>query len=131
MPNRPHFISVNTVATVNESGNNTETVMSTLTGIVPEMASQVIKLGFSGTLQLGASSVGGTFRFRRATLTGTLVGIAMAFANISTAAGKCDVGGNMEDTPGEGLFTYVLTYQGTGDTGVGGMTDSEFWARWD
>ena len=131
MTNRPHYVSQPTIVTVNESGNNTETVMSTLAGVIPEVASQVIKLGFSGTLQLGASSVGGTFRIRRATLTGTLVGVAMAFLNVGTAAGRVDVGGSQEDTPGEGNFTYVLTYQGTGDTGVGGLIDSEFWARWD
>lgn len=131
MSNRPHFVSQPTTATVNETGNNTETVMSTLTGVIPETASQAVKLSFSGTLKAGASSVGGTFRFRRGGLTGTLVGDTMPFLNVTTAAGQCDVGGAQEDTPGEGNFTYVLTYQGTGDTGVGGLLDSEFTARWD
>lgn len=131
MTNRPHFVSVNVAATVNETGNNTETVMSTLVGVIPEVASQTIKLSFTGVLQLGATSTGGTFRARRAALAGTLVTPALVVANVAVAAGVGDVAGSWEDTPGEGVFTYVLTYQGTGDTGVGGMLSSEFTARWD
>lgn len=131
MTNRPHFISVNTVTTVNETGNNTETVMATLTGVIPEVASQTIKLGFTAVVQLGTTSTGGTFRCRRVGLTGTLVTPALVMPNLAPAAGSVDSNGSWEDTPGEGFLTYVLTYQGTGETGVGGLTSSEFWARWD
>lgn len=131
MTNRPHFVSVPSAGTVNETGNNTETVMATLPGVIPEVASQTIKLSFTGVLQLGASSTGGTFRARRVNLAGTVVGIPLVVTNVAVAAGVGDVAGGWEDTPGEGVFTYVLTYQGTGDTGVGGLLQSEFTARWD
>lgn len=130
MSNRPHFASVQTISTA-ETGNNTETVVGTLTGVIPETASQTVKLSANGQVQLGASSTGGTFRIRRQSLTGTLVtpvnGVivtgAAASANNFVCAG--------DDTPGEGNFTYVLTYQGSGDTGVATVLPSEFTARWD
>lgn len=131
MTNRPHFVSVATTGAVPESGNNTETVIATLTGVIPEVAGQAIKLSFEAFLTLGASSVGGTFRIRRSTLAGALVGVAMAATALATAAGATQCSGAQEDTPGEGNFTYVLTYQGTGDTGVASITTSEFTARWD
>lgn len=131
MPNRPHFVSVATVGAVPESGNNTETVIATLLGIIPEVPSQAVKLNFDCFITLGASSTGGTFRIRRATLAGTLVGVAMPVTALATAAGATQASGAQEDTPGEGNFTYVLTYQGTGDTGVASITTSEFTARWD
>lgn len=131
MPNRPHFASIANVGAVPESANNTETVMATLTGVIPEVASQTVKLSFSGFLTLGASSTGGTFRIRRASLAGTLCGVAMPATGLAVAAGVTQCSGAQDDTPGEGNFTYVLTYQGTGDTGVASMTTSEFTARWD
>lgn len=131
MGNRPHFVSVAVTGAVPESGNNTETVIATLNGVIPETASQVVKLNFSTFLTLGASSVGGTFRIRRAALAGTLVGVAMPVTALATAAGASACSGAQEDTPGEGNFTYVLTYQGTGDTGPASATTSEFTARWD
>jgi hypothetical protein len=131
MSNRPHFVSNPVTTAVPETANNTETVVNTLTGVIPEVASQAIKLQFDAFLTLGASSVGGTFRIRRGGLTGTLVGVAMPVTNLATAAGVTQASGGQEDTPGEGIFTYVLTYQGAGDTGVASITTSELSARWD
>lgn len=131
MPGRPHFASVGSTVAVPESGNNTETVVATLPGVIPEFPGQTVKLSFTSILTLGASSTGGTFRIRRFTLTGTLVGVGMAMPNLATAAGTVDVSGAQDDAPGEGNFTYVLTYQGTGDTGAASVVTSEFLARWD
>jgi hypothetical protein len=130
VPNRPHLLSVNTPTGVAESGNNTETVMATMVGVIPEVPSQPIRLRAVGTITLGASSVGGTFRFRRSTLAGTLVGTAKPLTALATAAGLTDFAIEDEDNPGEGNFTYVFTYQGTGDTGVATVTQSEFTASW-
>ena len=131
MANRPHFASIPSVSAVPESGNNTETVIATLVGVIPEVASQAIKLSFTAFLTLGASSTGGTFRIRRTNLTGTLVGVAMPVTALATAAGATECSGAQEDVPGEGNFTYVLTYQGAGETGTASVTTSEFTARWD
>lgn len=130
MANRPHFASVQTVSTP-ESGNNTETIVGTLTGVIPEVASQTVKLTAIGQLTLGASSLSGTFRIRRATLTGTLVTPVNGIVVFGTAAAIVNFVVTGDDTPGEGNFTYVLTYQGTGDTGVATVQPSEFTARWD
>lgn len=130
MPNRPHIQTVNVAAGVPETGNNTETVIATITNIVPEVASQPIRLRAIGVLTLGATSTGGTFRFRRLNLTGTLVGTAKVLTNVAVAAGVADFAVEDEDNQGEGNFTYVLTYQGTGDTGVATVTGTELTASW-
>lgn len=130
MSNRPHFASVQTLATP-ESGNNTETVVGTLPGVIPETNSQQVKLNAIGQVTLGASSVSGTFRVRRQSLTGTLVSPANGVVVFGTAAAIVNFVVAADDTPGEGNFTYVLTYQGTGDTGVATVQPSEFTARWD
>lgn len=130
MANRPHFASVQTVAAP-ESGNNTETVVGTLVGVIPETASQLVKILAAGQVTLGASSLSGTFRIRRASLTGTLVSPANGVVVFGTAAAIVNFICTGEDTPGEGNFTYVLTYQGTGDTGVATVQPSEITARWD
>lgn len=130
MANRPHFVSVVTTSTP-ESGNNTETVVGTLAGCIPEVAGQAIKLQAVGQLTLGASSLSGTVRIRRTSLTGTLVTPANGVVVFGTAAAIVNFLAAGEDTPGEGIFTYVLTYQGTGDTGVATVLPSEFTARWD
>jgi hypothetical protein len=125
MSGRPHFASVSIQTDVPESGNNTETVFATLVGVVPEVPSQAVKLNFTCTLTLGASSTGGTFRFRRGALTGSQVGESLVMTGLAVAVGSA------EDIPGEGIFTYVVTYQGTGDTGVATVLDSTLTARWD
>lgn len=130
MANRPHFVSVVTTSTP-ESANNTETVVGTLIGVIPEVASQVVKVEAMGQVQLGASSLSGTFRVRRLSLTGTLVTPANGVVVLGTAAAIVNFVAAGEDTPGEGNFTYVLTYQGTGDTGVATVLPSELKARWD
>jgi hypothetical protein len=50
---------------------------------------------------------------------------------LAVAAGTTGAVGSAEDIPGEGIFTYVVTYQGTGDTGVATVLDSTLTARWD
>ena len=130
MTGRVHAAEVSTTTDVPESGNNTETVIATLAGIIPEMASQPIALSFDGVIALGASSTGGTFRIRRGSLTGTQVGENITCTALATAAGVTAFNGALEDNPGEGNFTYVLTYQGTGDTGVATIQNSQFRASW-
>lgn len=130
MAGRVHVVEVTTITDVPESGNNTETVVATLTGVIPEVASQAIALSADGTIALGASSTGGTFRIRRGGLAGTLVGEASTQTALAAAAGVTSFNVAMEDTPGEGNFTYVLTYQGTGDTGVATVQNSQFRASW-
>lgn len=123
--------SISQAVGVNESANNTETVIATLTGIIPEVPSQTINLSFLCSITLGLTSTGGTFRFRRSGLTGTQVGPSLSYPNLTTAAGTTDASGAAVDTPGEGNFTYVLTYQGTGDTGVATVNSSTLSANWE
>ena len=130
MANRPHSVSVNTQANVNEAGNNTETVLATLVGVTPEFPGQPVKLFLTCRFTLGTTGTGCTFRFRRAALGGTLVGNAKNITSGLTAGAIAAVAVQEEDNPGEGLFIYVATFQGAAETAVGSVQDSELRAEW-
>jgi hypothetical protein len=131
MGNRVHSASTPTLTNSAESANNTETVVATLTGVTPEFPNQVVKLRGWLKCTMGTGTTAGLLRVRKQTLTGTSLGDGTAetilFIASKTSQGTIEV----EDTPGEGTFSYVLTYQGTGDTSVTTFLATELSARWD
>lgn len=131
MGNRVHQASTSTLTNSAETGNNTETVVATLTNIVPEFPNQVVKLRGWLKATTGTGTTAGLLRIRRGGLTGTSIGEGtaetLAFVASKTTSGAVEA----EDTPGEGVFTYVLTHTGTGDTGVANYLAAELTARWD
>lgn len=95
-----------------------ETVVATLAGISPRAADSRVELDGWVQLTIGAAGTAATVRVRRGTdTTGVLVGEG----NPQTAAAGNNVAIpiNVEDAPGEGTFTYVLTVQQTAATGGG------------
>lgn len=131
MGNRVHSASTATLTNAAESANNTETVVATLTGVTPEFANQVVKLRGWLKATTGTGTTAGLLRIRRGGLTGTSLGEATAETLAFVASKTTEGAAEYEDTPGEGTFTYVLTYQGTGDTAVTTFLAAELSAKWD
>lgn len=119
MPGRAHHYATVTLTNATESANNTETVVATLTPVSLEFPGQTVRLMGMVNATTGAGTTAATLRIRRTGLTGTLVSGADAM-NQSVAATKgVQVEVFCDDTPGDIQgATYVLTYQGTGDTAV-------------
>lgn len=118
MPNQPGYFSTASLTNTAESANNTETVVATLTGVLPKWPGASIKLKGWARITTGAGTSAGLLQIRRGSLTGTLVSDANADNQQIAASKVCEISTSCEDTPGEGIFTYVLTYKGTGDTAV-------------
>lgn len=109
-----------TVALTNaaESANNTETVVATLTGVTPRYPGMTCRLRGWLNLLTGTGTTGGICRIRKGSLTGAVVGPAFTDNQGVAASKTCEIAVEAAESPGEGTFTYVLTHQGAGDTGV-------------
>lgn len=130
MPNRAQNYRTTTLTNAAESANNTETVVCTLSGISTEFDGQNIHLRGWLKLTAGTGTTGGQLRIRRDSLTGTAVGDGTANV-IQFIASKVGDSTIEVDDPSRTLFaaTYVLTYQGAGDTGVGTFTAASLVAQ--
>lgn len=119
MPNRTQSWRTTTLTNAAESANNTETVVCTLPGMSTEFDGQTIKLSGWLKVSTGTGTTAGLMRIRRDSLTGTTVSETTAETGPFVASKVCD--GTVDaDDPSRTLAaaTYVLTYQGTGDTAV-------------
>lgn len=118
MPNVADAYGTNALTNAAESGNNTETVVATLTGVTPRFPGLTVKLRGWLNVLTGTGTTAGTVRLRKNSLVGAVVGPAFADNQGVAASKTCELAVEGSEAPGEGTFTYVLTYQGTGDTGV-------------
>ena len=118
MTNLAQNISTTVLTNANESAANTETVVATLAGVLTRFPGQLIVISGTVIFTTGAAATAVQLRIRRGGLAGTLVGPNQAIAGGFTAAVKCTTDILAEDQPGEGSFTYVVTYQGTGEGGA-------------
>ena len=119
MPNRSQNYRTTTLTNAAESANNTETVVCTLAGISTEFDLQTVRLSGWAKVTTGTGTTAGLLRIRRDSLTGTTVSETTAATGPFVASKTCD--GDVEaDDPSRTLggATYVMTYQGTGDTAV-------------
>lgn len=119
MGNRTQSYRTVTLTNAAESANNTETVVCTLAGISTEFDGMTIR--FRGWLKAttGTGTTAGLLRIRRDSLTGTSIGEATAETGPFVASKTLDASISADDGPRTlGGATYVMTYQGTGDTSV-------------
>lgn len=119
MPNRAQNYRTTTLTNAAESGNNTETVVATLSGISTEFDGQTIRLKGWIKVSTGTGTTAGLLRIRRDSLTGTAIGEGTAETGPFVASKVADATVYADD-PSRTLAgaTYVLTYVGTGDTAV-------------
>ncbi len=112
--NRP--VSIFTTGDV-ALASGVETVVLTTPGVNTDGPGQTVRLLGSLQLSTGVGATATTLRWRRGSLTGTLVGEANA---ITTAASSTfTLAHAVDDAPGEvASQVYVLTAQVTGGTGT-------------
>lgn len=122
MPNFGQPYVTNVLTNAAESANNTETVVATLSPVMTRFPGQIVALLANVILTTGTGTTAGTLRIRKDSLTGTLISPANALSQSIAASKVCQAIVTAEDTPGEGSLTYVVTYQGTGDTAVTNFT---------
>lgn len=118
MSNFPITYTSAVLTNANESAANTETVVATLAGVQTRFPGQNIVLAGWVVVTPGATVTAIQLRLRRASLTGTLIGPNQTLAAGFAASVRAAQDFYGEDQPGEGNFTYVLTYQGTGEGGA-------------
>lgn len=118
MPNLLQSFVTNTLTNTAESANNTETVVATLAGVQTRFPGQTVTLEAWARITTGTGTTAGTLLIRKASLTGTRLSDNNADNQQIAASKVCECSTNATDQPGEGSFTYVVTYQGTGDTAV-------------
>ena len=119
MPNRAQNYRTTTLTNAAESANNTETVVCTLAGISTEFDGQTVRLRGWLKASVGTGTTAGLMRIRRDSLTGTVVSEATAETGPFVASKVCDGSVDADDASRTlAGATYVLTYQGTGDTAV-------------
>jgi hypothetical protein len=119
MPNRTQSYRTTTLTNAAESGNNTETVVCTLNGISTEFDGQTVRIRGWLKASVGTGTTAGLMRIRRDSLTGTSISEATAETGPFVASKVCDGTVEVDDTSRTlAGATYVLTYQGTGDTAV-------------
>lgn len=125
MSTRPHVYPASTTTDVPESAANTETVILTLPGVSSEFPNQAIVLVALAAITLAASTTAMTLRIRQQSLTGTLVGEAVAQTG-DVAASKISVLSCFgTDTSVEVAgMTYVLTMQATAGATAANATAS-------
>ena len=119
MPNRVLAYRTATLTNAAESANNTETVVCTLAGVTCEYDGSTVR--FHGWLKAttGTGTTAGLLRIRRDSLTGTSIGEATAETGPFVASKTLDASIDADDTSRTlAGATYVMTYQGTGDTAV-------------
>jgi hypothetical protein len=124
VPNQAIHYSSAVLTNAAESAANTETVVCTLAGVLSRWPGQLFII--EGWVQItpGAAATAGQVRVRRGGLTGTLIGPNTAVTNV-TAAKVNQLEIFAEDQPGEGQFTYVVTFQGTGEGGAATFQNAE------
>jgi len=119
MPGRTLTYRTTTLTNAAESGNNTETVVATLPGISTEFDGQTVRLRGWLKATTGTGTTAGLMRIRRDSLTGTVVSEATAETGPFVASKTLDASVSADDASRTlAGATYVLTYQGTGDTAV-------------
>lgn len=128
MSNFPTIFTTPNLTNAAESAANTETVVATLAGVQTRFPGQNIVLNAWIINTPGAAATAVQLRIRRAGLTGTLVGPNQTYTAAFTAASRSPFTIAAEDQPGEGSFTYVLTYQGTGEGGAASFQAAELQA---
>ena len=91
----------------------TEVIVLTLPGISTESGGQVVRLIATIQVTTVAAATTGTMRWRRSSLTGTLVGEANAFTVVASTTTPFSHA--VDDAPGEvASLAYVLTYTAAG-----------------
>lgn len=125
MSTRPHIYPASTTTDVPESAANTETTILTLNGVGSEFPNQAIVIVAFAAITLAASTTAMTLRIRQQSLTGTLVGEAVAQTG-DVAASKISVLTCFAtDTTAEiANMTYVLTMQATAGATAANATAS-------
>lgn len=126
MPNQTITYSTPVLTNAAESAANTETVVATLAGVQTRFAGQNIVLNGLALITPGAAVTAVQLRIRRNGLTGTLVSPNTTQTGQLSASAKNNFEIACEDQPGEGSFTYVLTFQGTGEGGAATFQWVEF-----
>ncbi len=125
MAGRPHIYPNTVTADVPESAANTETVINTLTGVGVEFAGQTVTFIAMAAITLAASTTAMTLRIRQDTLTGTIVGEAVAQTGDIAASKISVLTAFGQDSPGEiAGRTYVLTMQATAGGSAANATAS-------
>lgn len=115
----PQQFSVQGAANVNIP-TTTETVVCTLNGVTTQGPGAVVTLEAWLQVTVGTATTALVYRIRRASLTGTLVGVQTSEAIYSAAGATEDHSLQENDSPGElAGGTYVLTVQQTAATGNG------------
>jgi len=117
MPNPGIHYTTTVLTNANESAANTETVVGTLTTPLSRFPGQLFVIEGWVLVTPGAAVTAAQLRVRRGGLTGTLVGPNQTITAV-TASKVNNFDFFAEDQPGEGQFTYVVTYQGTGEGGA-------------
>lgn len=125
MATRPHIYPASTTTDVPESAANTETVILTLGGVSSEFPNQAIILVALAAITLAASTTAMTLRIRQQSLTGTLVGEAVAQTGDIAASKISVLSCFATDTSVEVAgMTYVLTMQATAGGSAANCTAS-------
>ena len=115
MTNLAQNLTTTVLTNAAESAANTETVVATIAGVLTRFPGQNIVISGWVLLTPGTTTTAIQLRCRRATLGGTLVGPNQPFFGGVAPSVRGQYDFMAEDQPGEGSFTYVLTYQGTGE----------------
>lgn len=130
MPGRTLTFRTTTLTNAAESANNTETVVATLNGISTEFDGQTVRLRGWLKATTGTGTTAGLMRIRRDSLTGTVVSEATAETGPFVASKTLDASVSADDASRTlAGATYVLTYQGTGDTAVTNFLATELSAQ--
>lgn len=108
----------------NESAANTETIVGTISGVQTRFPGQLLRIRADIFATPGATVTNVALRVRRTVLTGTQVGSTVNTSQ-PTASKINPFAIIVEDMPGEGSFTYVVTYQGTGEGGAASFQSCE------
>lgn len=104
-------------------GTTVETVVASLSGVSTQSADNLIRLDGFVAIAVGTGITGLELRVRRGTdATGAVVGEVAT----STPAASTPVTAtiSVQDTPGDGVFAYVLTVVRLAGTGNGTVTES-------
>ena len=124
--NRPHLFVASFTTDVPESAANTETTALTLPNVLTEFAGQTVILVAFLAITCGTTASAMNVRIRQTSLTGTLVGESTPQAGNVVASKLTTLAAFGVDTPGDvAAFSYVVTFQGTGE-GAAGTANSGF-----
>lgn len=114
--NRPHVWTLSQTADVNESAANTETVAATIANITSEFPNSTVTIDAFLAITAGTTATSMTLRIRRDSLTGTIVGEAVADAGDIAASKLSSFPIRFDDVrAGDFSGSYVVTFQGAGE----------------